>query len=81
MQLREVGLLDEWATRSRPDPRQCLFQKTKHTAKSLTLKGLSGGFVVLAFGIVASVLVFVLEHIIFRQFSPRGCLTKKKVVK
>lgn len=71
MQLREVGLLDEWVKRARPNPIQCLVKKNAHTVKTLTLKGLSGVFVVLAFGIALSILIFIVEQIVIRKFPPK----------
>lgn len=73
MEMREKGLLDEWASRSQPNARQCLVKNNKHIVKNLSLKDISGAFVVLSFGIFVSFLVFIGERILFGKQ-----VTKKK---
>ena len=74
-ELRDFGLLDFWAKRFQPDLRQCLdeagkiMQPKKSTGRKdslsrLSIKNLTGAFVVLAVGYLVSFLVFLAEKIV-----------------
>ena len=70
-ELRENGLFDFWDLWFRPMPRQCAAnlkgkaekESEYHGLRRLSLKNLTGAFVVLSIGIGLSLLAFVNEHI------------------
>lgn len=75
LELRDFGLLDFWAKRFQPDLRQCfdeadkIMQPKKSTGRKdslsrLSIKNLTGAFVVLAVGYLFSFLVFLAEKIV-----------------
>lgn len=68
--LQQTGIIDHWDSWFRPMPRQCLANikkgakklETKHSA--ISLKNLTGAFVVLSIGFSLSFLAFLVELII-----------------
>jgi ionotropic glutamate receptor len=64
----QIGLIDHWDTWFRPMPPQCdgkpkSGNKTKKTTTPLSLKNLTGAFLVLLVGLSLSILVFLIEKI------------------
>lgn len=60
--MRENGLLDNWRFRIQADARRCLDASATKAEKSrLSLKNLTGAFVVLFSGCIASILAFLFE--------------------
>ena len=74
--MAEAGLLDEWRSRFQRDNGHCVDKKKQkgnrqtQTNNRITLKNLSGAFVVLFVGYLTSIFLFIGELILFR-FSPR----------
>lgn len=67
IELQQLGLLQLWASRSQPRPRNCLLKKNDHSVKNLTLGDLVGAFAVLGCGVVVAFLCFLFEQICFRH--------------
>ena len=71
--MREMGFVGLWEKWFEPDVRPCLLKNKKNQRKKkqkkplvrLTLTNLTGAFVLLGAGYIASLLVFVKEKIIF----------------
>ncbi|KAK4013130.1 hypothetical protein OUZ56_025370 [Daphnia magna] len=81
MKMREAGLVDLWNKNFQPDTRECLLNEkaskiNKRIIKQLELENLVGSFVVLAIGLLVSLIIFVGEVIIFYRFSHRGTADK-----
>ena len=70
LRANEGGLIDLWTDRNIPDGSRCLKPLRSHKSDKirLGLGGLSGAFVVLAFGCSLSVFVFILE-LVFNCFQ------------
>ncbi|XP_057374584.2 glutamate receptor ionotropic, kainate 2-like [Daphnia carinata] len=69
--LRQLGLLDHWKTAALPPPNRCSapISRLRSTPnKKLTLDSLSSAFLLYAVGVIASILVFVVELIFFKCF-------------
>ena len=73
LEMRAIGLIDIWTQWYQPDVRQCLDEADKITKTAaqkepprLSLKNLTGAFVVLLIGYVVSFLVFLVENIFYR---------------
>jgi hypothetical protein len=67
LELLQIGLIDHWDTWFRPMPPQCNGKppngnKTKKLSP-LSLKNLTGAFLVLLIGLSLSILVFLIEKI------------------
>jgi ionotropic glutamate receptor len=73
LDLHQTGLLDFWDTWFRPMPPQCTgniqsgHRKARNKTSSLSLKNLTGPFIVIAVGLSFSLLAFLLEHILCAQ--------------
>ena len=76
LRMAEEGLLDEWRSRFQRDNGHCVDKKKQkgnrqpQTNNRITLKNLSGAFVVLFVGYLTSIFLFIGELILFR-FFPR----------
>ena len=74
MRAREGGFVEFWTDHNVADPSRCLIAPRKHDDSDrirLTLSGLSGAFVVLAFGYSLSILIF-LGEVIQKLFGADG---------
>ena len=69
--MNEAGLLDKWRSRFRKGKGRCVGEKKDDSLHRISLKNLSGAFVVFCVGIVSAVLVFVAELII-HHFSTKA---------
>lgn len=69
IELNAFGLIEYWMKFHVASPRQCLDTITRHNKQSanprLSLKNLTGAFVILGFGCMISFLVFVIERLKF----------------
>jgi hypothetical protein len=67
LELQQTGIIDFWDTWFRPMPPQCNGKNTQQSAEKklapLSLKNLTGAFVLPAFGLSLSFLVFLIEKI------------------
>jgi hypothetical protein len=69
MNLHQIGLIDFWDTWFRPMPPQCTGdiksgnRKSGNKNSSLSLKNLTGPFLVLAIGVSLSLVAFIFENI------------------
>jgi hypothetical protein len=68
LELLQIGLIDHWDTWFRPMPPQCSGKpqsgnKKKKTTTPLSLKNLTGAFLVLLIGLSLSILSFLIEKI------------------
>jgi hypothetical protein len=74
LRLRETGLISYWEKNFQADPRPCLNDNSQRrrgrdksaTPTRLSLKNLSGAFVILVVGYLIAFLVFLNEIIVFR---------------
>jgi hypothetical protein len=68
LELQQTGIIDFWDTWFRPMPPQCNGKNTQQSAEKklapLSFKNLTGAFVLLAFGLSLSFLVFLVEKIV-----------------
>jgi hypothetical protein len=70
LNLHQTGLIDFWDTWFRPMPPQCTgdiksgHRKSKNKNSSLSLKNLTGPFLIIAVGLSLSFLAFLVEQII-----------------
>jgi hypothetical protein len=83
MVMREAGLLDHWIKKIRPDVRRCLNNSKKKSSSetsfaALSLKNLNGAFIILGIGYVATLFVFIGEHIMFRWMREQKTRQKLK---
>ena len=82
--MAEAGLLDEWRSRFQRDNGHCVDKKKQkgnrqtQTNNRITLKNLSGAFVVLFVGYLTSIFLFIGELILYR-FCPGQQSDEKKV--
>jgi ionotropic glutamate receptor len=72
MELQQSGLIDYWDTWFRPMPLQCLGKiqygykaPNKNEHPPLSLKNLTGAFIILSVGLSLSLLAFLCEKILF----------------
>ena len=75
MRMREVGLNAKWERDRMPDAHQCVDVKKDSDPsgiKSIPIQGLSGAFLVLAIGYVASFGVFLCEKFRFVVINRRS---------
>ena len=89
--MAETGLLANWTRRYVSDSGPCYKRNKKRTSSSskfkehkparMTLTNLSGAFVLLSVGIVASIFVFIGELIMFRYVNRVVVVNKKKITK
>jgi len=73
--LVDAGLSKHWIKKYQPSAKGCLFDDYKKNAPAirvLTLKDLSGPFVVLLMGCAISFLVFLIEKIYYYRMMNRG---------
>ena len=80
MEIQEIGLNDYWDVLFYPIFHQCRenmgrekIKRSKTTPPALTLKNLTGAFIVLFVGLGLSLLAFIHEHIISKVSSSLGC--------
>jgi ionotropic glutamate receptor len=70
LELQQTGLIDFWDTWFRPMPPQCNgkapTKRSGNKLSALSLKNLTGAFLLLAVGLSLSLLVFLLEQIYYR---------------
>ena len=69
MRMREAGLVDHWIKNFRADAHQCVKNKRnskieKDDINPLTLRGLTGAFIVLLTGIFLAFVAFIGERIL-----------------
>ena len=68
MKQREAGLLIHWNTIFTPDAGQCIHhgqKKEPDVVKPLDIKSLTGAFIVLGLGSIASLIAFFHERLVF----------------
>ena len=75
--MRESGLLKYWYKQGLPDVHQCIrYRKQKEIMLadilSLSLKGLTGAFIVIILGSIAAFLVFLGERIVWWSLIRRN---------
>ena len=86
MRMEALGLTDIWWKQFSPDPTYCLTfieqqrlnKKGRKNKTKLTLKGLSGAFIVLIAGYIMAMLVFILELVLKRLNSKRIASIKQR---
>jgi ionotropic glutamate receptor len=70
LELQQTGIIDFWDTWFRPMPPQCNgkapTKRSGNKLPALSLKNLTGAFLLLAVGLSLSLLVFLLEQIYYR---------------
>ncbi len=76
MRISEAGLMSQWTKRNIPDVHQCLITKKKRSriiedSLTVSLRGMSGAFVVLLVGFALSVIVFIGERVRFWYLHQR----------
>ena len=74
MEMREFGLIEHWEKKFTPQPDEC-FDKYKEIPDKprISLKNLSGAFVVLVVGFAIALLVILIEKIVYyhkKNFGP-----------
>ena len=67
MRMREAGLISKWTKEYQPKPQQCLV-KDKPKLKKLKLDSYTGTFIVLACGVILSLIVFIFETFYLHAF-------------
>jgi hypothetical protein len=76
LELQQTGLIDHWDTWFRPMPPQCNGKPPMESKKKkqlpLSLKNLTGAFVVLLVGLSLSFLAFLFEKIMSLHLGRRG---------
>jgi ionotropic glutamate receptor len=83
LELQQIGLIDFWDTWFRPMPPQCDGKpqngkgKNKKKLSPLSLKNLTGAFIVLLVGLTFSLFVFLGEHIVALSTRHRSFRTTK----
>lgn len=82
--MNAFGLIDYWNDLNFANPYQCLDKKVTKKSSShprLSLKNLTGAFVVLLAGYATSLIVFIIEHLVFNWRRYRSnTLSNNRVV-
>jgi hypothetical protein len=70
LDLLQTGIIDHWDSWFRPMPRQCManvkkgYKKRESEHRPISLKNLTGAFIILLIGFSVSFLAFLVEQII-----------------
>ena len=72
MRVREAGFIPKWIKENTADPRQCTDKSNKNDGSDiapLSLKNLTGAFIVISIGYVASIIILLLEHLTIKVLA------------
>ena len=66
LELRQFGLIQHWEKQFLPQPNECATKYLEKPEKPrISLKNLSGAFLLLLVGISVAILVFIIEKIVY----------------
>ncbi len=70
MRMSEAGLIPQWSKQNKPDVHQCIDKRKRHSriiedSVTVSLRGMSGAFLVLLVGYGLSIFVFIGERVRF----------------